>query len=319
MCFGLKYKRELYKRKISSIRENINTPSQAEGVLPYIPYFKEDFVKKEIKDRIKLTMLNLKVKEKKRDDEKADERLRITAESLLKHNFDNDSVQYWGWLPKSVFDAGISSRALGLLTMLTMNSNTLPVSEGRRVTVRIKPSVVLNWLKIANRNQAKTIRGLLDELENSSLIKVTGDEIELLFPTMDEAKKNGGFCKVYTNTYNSILDHSHGVATLNRIAVYVGVRSLLYEDKNVGGSHWNVVYHNRSDGWIGEKIDLSEATTKKIIQWFIDNDILAWNLLQNRNKYHNKIYYLSEPHHVESLVYDICNELNGSNVLRVVA
>ena len=136
---------------------------------------------------------------------------------------------------------------------------------------------------------------------------------------MDEAKKNGGFCKVYTNTYNSILDHSHGVATLNRIAVYVGVRSLLYEDKNVGGSHWNVVYHNRSDGWIGEKIDLSEATTKKIIQWFIDNDILAWNLLQNRNKYHNKIYYLSEPHHVESLVYDICNELNGSNVLRVVA
>ena len=134
-------------------------------------------MKKEIKDRIKLTMLNLKVKEKKRDDEKADERLRITAESLLKHNFDNDSVQYWGWLPKSVFDAGISSRALGLLTMLTMNSNTLPVSEGRRVTVRIKPSVVLNWLKIANRNQAKTIRGLLDELENSSLIKVTGDEI----------------------------------------------------------------------------------------------------------------------------------------------
>ena len=181
-------------------------------------------MKKEIKDRINLTMLNLKVKEKKRADEKADERLRITAESLLKHNFDNDSVQYWGWLPKSVFDAGISSRALGLLTMLTMNSNTLPVSEGRRVTVRIKPSV-------ANRNQAKTIRGLLDELENSSLIKVTGDEIELLFPTMDEAKKNGGFCKVYTNTYNSILDHSHGVATLNRIAVYVGVRSLLYEDK----------------------------------------------------------------------------------------
>ena len=118
-------------------------------------------MKKEIKDRIKLTMLNLKVKEKKRDDEKADERLRITAESLLKHNFDNDSVQYWGWLPKSVFDAGISSRALGLLTMLTMNSNTLPVSEGRRVTVRIKPSVVLNWLKIANRNQAKTIRVLL--------------------------------------------------------------------------------------------------------------------------------------------------------------
>ena len=50
-------------------------------------------MKKEIKDRMKLTMLNLKVKEKKRDNEKADERLRITAESLLKHNFDNDSVQ----------------------------------------------------------------------------------------------------------------------------------------------------------------------------------------------------------------------------------
>ena len=32
VCFGRKYKRELYKRKISSIRENIIPPSQAEGV-----------------------------------------------------------------------------------------------------------------------------------------------------------------------------------------------------------------------------------------------------------------------------------------------
>lgn len=266
---------------------------------------------------IKKTVVGLKLAEEKRDKSTAQDRLQTSAKALLKHDLMLEGDN-WGWIPKSVFDTGISSRALGLLTMLAMNSNTLPISDKKRVVSRVKPSTVLDWLGIENRGQIKTIRDLFSELENSDLIKVNDKEIELLFPPIGDVE--GGFCKVYTCTYKRILKHSHGVVALNRLAVYVGVRSLLYEDKNgEGGTHWNVVYHHRSSAWIGEVVDLSEATVKKIIDWFIANDILAWNLVQNYNKYHNRVYYLAEFHHARSLVEEVCQELNSKKIMRVVA
>lgn len=266
---------------------------------------------------IKKTVVGLKPLEEKRDKSKAKGRLRTSAKALLKHDLTLEGDN-WGWIPKSVFDAGISSCALGLLAMLAMNSNTLPVSDKKRVVVRVKPSTVLDWLGIENRGQSSTVRLLLSELEKADLIKIKVDEIELLFPSISNVE--GGFCKVYTGTYKRILEHSHGVVALNRLAVYIGIRSLLYEDKNgEGGTFWNVVFHHRSNGWIGELVDLPETSVKKIIDWFITNDILAWNLVQNYNKYHNKVYYLSEFHHARSLVEEVCQELNSKKIMRVVA
>lgn len=270
-----------------------------------------------LNDLIKKTVVGLKPLEEKRDKSRAKDRLQTSAKALLKHDLTLEGDN-WGWIPKSVFDAGISSRALGLLTMLAMNSNTLPISDKRRVVSRVKPTTILDWLGIRNRGQSSTIRLLLSELENAGLIKINDDEIELIFSSISNVE--GGFCKVYTVTYKRILEHSYGVVALNRLAVYVGIRSLLYEDKNgEGGTFWNVVYHHRSSAWIGEVVDLPEATVKKIIDWFIADDILAWNLVQNYNKYHNKVYYLSEFHHARSLVEEVCQELNSKKIMRVVA
>ncbi len=266
---------------------------------------------------IKKTVVGLKPLEEKRDKSKAKGRLLTSAKALLKHDLTLEGDN-WGWIPKSVFDTGISSRALGLLTLLAMNSNTLPISDKRRVVSRVKPTTILGWLGIENRGQLSTIKELLFELEKADLIKINDDEIELVFPSISNVE--GGFCKVYTGTYKRILEHSHGVVALNRLAVYVGVRSLLFEDKNgEGGTFWNVVFHHRSNGWIGELVDLPETTVKKIVDWFIANDILAWNLVQNYNKYHNKVYYLSEFHHARSLVEEVCQELNSKKIMRVVA
>lgn len=270
-----------------------------------------------LNDLIKTTVVGLKRLEEKRDKSKAKDRLQTSAKALLKHNLTLEGDN-WGWIPKSVFDAGISSRALGLLTMLAMNSNTLPVSDNKRVVSRVKPTTILDWLGIENRGQIKTIRDLFSELESAGLIKINDDEIELVFPPIGDAK--GGFCKVYAGTYKRILEHSHGVVALNRLAVYVGVRSLLFEDRSgEGGRFWNVVFHHRSNGWISELVDLPQTTVKKIIDWFIANDIFAWNLVQNYNKYHNKVYYLSEFHHARSLVEEVCQELNSNKIMRVVA
>lgn len=182
-----------------------------------------------LNDLIKKTVVGLKPLEEKRDKSRAKDRLQTSAKALLKHDLTLEGDN-WGWIPKSVFEAGISSRALGLLTMLAMNSNTLPTSGKKRVVVRVKPSTVLDWLGIENRGQIKTIRDLFSELENVNLIKVNDKEIELLFPPIGDVE--GGFCKVYTCTYKRILERSNSIVALNRLAVYVGIRSLLYEDKN---------------------------------------------------------------------------------------
>lgn len=270
-----------------------------------------------LNDLIKKTVVGLKPLEEKRDKSRAKDRLQTSAKALLKHDLTLEGDN-WGWIPKSVFDAGISSRALGLLTMLAMNSNTLPISDKKRVVSRVKPTTILDWLGIANRGQLSTIKKLLSELENADLIKIDDDEIELLFPSISNVE--GGFSKVYACTYKRILEHSHGVVALNRLAVYIGIKSLLYEDKNgEGGTFWNVVFHHRSNDWIGELVDLPQTTVKKIIDWFIVNDILAWNLVQNYNKYHNKVYYLSEFHHARSLVQEVCDDINSRKIMRVVA
>ena len=93
MCFGRKYKREVYKRQDSSIRENIIPPSQAEGyVLPCTLYIWRDLVNNQerieyLNDLIKKTVVDLKTLEEKRDKSKAKDRLQTSAKALLKHDF----------------------------------------------------------------------------------------------------------------------------------------------------------------------------------------------------------------------------------------
>lgn len=253
----------------------------------------------------------------RRDINLAKERLNITYKSLVKH--DQDSIEEpgcWGWIPKSVFNCTISSQAYGLLVMLAMNAATPPVSNRRNVVSRIVESTILKWLGFENSNRRSLITQLLDELEEQDIIKRCGDEIELIFPNIKDV--SGGFCKLYTSTYKAILDHSHGIATLNRLSVYLGIRARIFEGE-IGGPSRTVVYEGRANPTVGYFIDLPSATVRNIVHWFIDNKIMSWNLVQNRNKYHNRHYYLAEHFNRDELVSMICKELQSGELLRVIA
>ena len=86
-----------------------------------------------------------------------------------------------------------------------------------------------------------------------------------------------------------------------------------------GGPTDNVVYKGRGNDWIAERVDLPVATVRNTIQWLIEHKIMAWNLVVNRNNYHNKHYYLAEQFQAERLVSWICMELKGGALLRVLA
>lgn len=267
-------------------------------------------------EEIQKVILEVKPYEKKRDLDLAKHRLQVTYRSLIKHDLDEKKPGVWGWLPKSVFDLELSSRAYGLLVILAMQAGRVPAVDNERVIERVSETTILRWLGIKNSNQRPLIHDLLEELEEAEVITIDGDCIKLEFPPIHLVE--GGFCKIYASTYKTILDQSHGIATLNRLAVYLGIRSMIFEGEK-GGPYNNVVYKGRGNGWIAELVNLPVATVRNVIQWLIDGEIMAWNLVVNRNEYHNKHYYLAEQFQAERLVSWICAELKDGKLLRVVA
>lgn len=275
---------------------------------------------------IKETIKRLKPLEVNRDKEQASERLKATYQALKKHDTTKKEPGKWGWIPKSVInndEKRVSSQAYGLLVILAMNATTPPVSNGHKVVPRINETTILRWLGLNNSNRRPLIAQLLDELEDVNIIKRQGEEIELLFPTMDEAKDKdngglgqGGFCKLYTSTYQAILTKSHGIATLNRLAVYLGFRYNIFEAAKDAPNREVWLEGGELIPWV---IDLSYNAANNNLKWLRENDVLSWNLIQNPNKYHNKKYLMTEKFHVREMIMTLCYGLLGGSVVRVLA
>lgn len=270
---------------------------------------------------IEETIRRIKPLEERRDKDQAIERLKATSQALKKHDTTEKDPGHWGWLPKSIInddEKRVSSQAYGLLVILAMNATTPPIANGRKIVPRTTPTTILRWLGLTNSNRRPLISQLLVELENANIIKRDGEDIQLLFPTMAEAKEedNGGFVKIYVSTYQAILDKSHGIATLNRLAVYLGFRYNIFEAARDAPNR--VVWLEGAEliPWV---VDLSYNAANNNLKWLRENGILSWNLIQNENKYHNKKYLITEHFHVREMVMNLCYWLLRGSVVRVLA
>ena len=272
-------------------------------------------------EAIKETIRRIKPLEKRRDEDQAGERLRTTYQALKKHDTTEKEPGQWGWIPKSIInddEKRVSSQAYGLLVVLAMNATLPPIANGRKIVPRTTPTTILRWLGLTNSNRRPLISQLLGELEDADIIKRDGEDIELLFPTMDEAKEedNGGFVKLYVSTYQAILDKSHGIATLNRLAVYLGFRYNIFEAAKGAPNRAVWLEGGELIPWV---VDLSYNAANNNLNWLRENNVLSWNLIQNGNKYHNKKYLMTEHFHVREMVTNLCYGLLGGSVVRVLA
>lgn len=268
---------------------------------------------------IKETIKRLKPLEERRDKEQANDRLKATSQALKKHDTSKKEPGQWGWIPKSIINDDnkrVSSQAYGLLVVLAMNATLPPIANGRKIVPRTTPTVILRWLGLTNSNRRPLISQLLGELEDADIIKQNNDDIELLFPTMDEAKEEEGFVKIYVSTYQAILDKSHGIATLNRLAVYLGFRYNIFEAAKDAPNR--VVWLEGAERipWV---VELSYNAANNNLKWLRENGVLSWNLIQNENKYHNKKYLITESFHVREMTMNLCYWLLRGSVVRVLA
>lgn len=270
---------------------------------------------------IKETARRLKPLEERRDEGQAGERVKVTYQALKKHDTTEKEPGQWGWIPKSIInddEKRVSSQAYGLLVVLAMNATLPPIANGRKIVPRTTPTTILRWLGLTNSNRRPLIAQLLGELEDAGIIKQNGEDIELLFPTMDEAKEedNGGFVKIYVSTYQAILTKSHGIATLNRLAVYLGFRYNIFEAAKGAPNRAVWLEGGELIPWV---VDLSYNAANNNLNWLRENGILSWNLIQNCNKYHNKKYLTTENFHVREMVMNLCYWLLRGSVVRVLA
>lgn len=275
---------------------------------------------------IKETVRRLKPLEERRDKDQAIERLKATYQALKKHDTTKKEPGHWGWIPKSIINDDnkrVSSQAYGLLVVLAMNATMPPIANGRKIVPRTTPTVILRWLGLTNSNRRPLIAQLLGELEDAEIIKRDGEDIQLLFPTLDEAKdKNngglgqGGFVKIYASTYQAILDKSHGIATLNRLAVYLGFRYNIFEAAKGAPNREVVLEGGELIPWV---VDLSYNAANNNLNWLRENGVLSWTLIQNANKYHNTKYLMTENFHVREMLIALCYDLLGGSVVRVLA
>lgn len=270
-------------------------------------------------EAIKETIRRIKPLEKRRDEEQASERLKATYQALKKHDTSKKEPGQWGWIPKSIInddEKRVSSQAYGLLVVLAMNATLPPIANGRKIVPRTTPTTILRWLGLTNSNRRSLIAQLLSELEDANIIKRDSDDIELLFPTMDEAKEEEGFVKIYVSTYQAILDKSHGIATLNRLAVYLGYRYNIFEAAKDAPNREVWLDGAERIPWV---VDLSYNAANNNLKWLRENGVLSWNLIQNENKYHNKKYLITEHFHVREMTMNLCYWLLRGSVVRVLA
>lgn len=191
----------------------------------------------------------------------------------------------------------VSAKAIGLLGLLAYWSARNMDYDGYSVA-RINPKWIARKLGYAEKQASrhtKQIQELLLELHHAELIKIVPDHVTKtqtvrIINAKDQAN---GYCKLYSPTIRAILDQSKGMATLNRVAIYVAMRSITFENTNATMT--------KTPNYLAKMLGLSVKTVQKHLEWLRDSGALCWYKLVLANEYHTVKYVYSDPVNVKDL------------------
>lgn len=194
-------------------------------------------------------------------------------------------------------ELGLSAKAIGLLGLLAYWSSRNMDYDGYSVA-RINPLWIARKLGYA-KNQAsrhvQQIKDLLLELRHAELIEIVPDHVTKtqtvkIINAKDQAN---GYAKLYSPTIHTILDQSKDMTTLNRVAIYVAMRSITFENTNATMT--------KTPNYLANMLGLSVKTVQKHLTWLRDSGALCWYKLVLDNDYHTVKYVYSDPVNAKDL------------------
>ena len=191
----------------------------------------------------------------------------------------------------------VSAKAIGLLGLLAYWSARVMDYDEYSVA-RINPIWIARKLGYA-KNQAsrhtKQIKDLLLELHHAELIEIVPDHTTKTqtVKIINEKDQANGYAKLYSPTIHTILDQSKDMTTLNRVAIYVAMRSITFENTNATMT--------KTPTYLANMLNLSVKTVQKHLEWLRDSGALCWYKLVLDNEYHTVKYVYSDPVNVKDL------------------
>lgn len=195
-------------------------------------------------------------------------------------------------------ELGLSAKAIGLLGLLAYWSSRNMDCKGYSVA-RINPLWIaykLGYAKSQASRHVKQIKALLLELHKAELIEIRPDKqtSTQTIKIVNAEDQVNGFAKLYAPTIRAILDQSKGFAVLYRVAIYVAMRSITFENDK-----YKVM--TKSPTYLAAMLGLSVSTVQSHLEWLRDHDALCWFKLIVNNRYRSVKYVYADPVHVADL------------------
>ena len=192
----------------------------------------------------------------------------------------------------------VSAKAIGLLGLLAYWSARNMDFDGYSVA-RINPIWIARKLGYAEKQASrhvKQIQALLLELHHAELIKINRPDKQTKTQTIkiiNAKDQANGYCKLYSPTIHTILEQSKDMTTLNRVAIYVAMRSITFENTNATMT--------KTPNYLANMLGLSVKTVQKHLTWLRDSGALCWFKLVLDNEYHTVKYVYSDPVNAKDL------------------
>ena len=194
-------------------------------------------------------------------------------------------------------ELGLSAKAIGLLGLLAYWSSSNMDCKGYSVA-RINPIWIakrLGYKDQASRH-VKQIKALLLELHHADLINIRPDKqtSTQTIKIVNAEDQSKGFAKLYNPTIHTILAKSKGLAVLYRVAIYVAMRSITFENNK-----YKVM--TKSPTYLAAMLGLSVSTVQGHLEWLRNHNAVCWFKLIVNNRYRSVKYVYADPVHVADL------------------
>ena len=220
-------------------------------------------------------------------------------------------------VPKTIFIDGVTTQAIGMYAYLAMKSARCMQFGDKLVWQNASYAFIANDLQIAPNNYvaAKEIKSLIQELKDAGYIKTNHfkwvDEKwfnVILTPT----DKTDGFAKVYPNVFNQLLKRSKGLNTLKRLALYVAMRSCIFDNtessKVVGAT----------PSYLGSLTGYSASTVFKQFAWMRKHNVVAYYHVKLNDANRTTKYYYADINDHKILTKVIKDRIKHKRILKVL-
>lgn len=171
-------------------------------------------------------------------------------------------------VPKEIFSADLSYRAIGMYVFLAAHSGPNAFYEGRSVLSTSYASILLRLGWKGRRADVEALLNILVEKKFLYIKQLDKNNMDIFFKKRDEFE--GDFVKVYGAAVRQILASVSGAIALTRLAYYAGFRCGIFENSTASK------VFDKSPSYIAAAMGASPDVVRHNLAWLREHKVIAY-------------------------------------------